>query len=142
MTKKVVGSPWLPLMRLIAVYGVRIERRDANGDVVRAFFIGRTVLYPLALVSDHCLSGMNIERAAARVNPEHTVQDDRVFVELRRLSRLDPSGRALHVGNADAGAAVVHAPDEFLNDLWLIPGSTDLCRGSNERRHRVEVVFE
>jgi hypothetical protein len=56
---------------------------------------------------------------------------DRNLFELGALSRLDPSGRALHMGDADRLGAGVDLPDELFDDLRLAPRGVYPRRGAD-----------
>ena len=58
--------------------------------------------------------------AVARGDAQRAAQDDRVFVKLRRLSRLDPSTRTVHPRHAARGRLRVDASDELFDPLRLV----------------------
>src|SRR5207237_10245102 len=84
----------------VAMDAVRRERGQAHGNVLRALRLRRAVLDPLATARDHRLPRADVERTARVTHAQHAAQDDRVLVEVRRLSRLDPAGGAPHVRDA------------------------------------------
>src|SRR5438093_1144126 len=90
---------------------VNLDELAAEGDVLGTLGLGRAVLHPLAPPRDHRLSRPHVEHAARVADAEHPLQDDRVFVEFRRLPRLDPAGGAPHVGDAHGVRPGVHPTD-------------------------------
>src|ERR1043166_5076146 len=120
LTSGANASSTIATLLRIAMHRVHAERRHADGDVLRAVVAGRRVLHPLAFRRDDCLAGFDVRRSVARRDAKRSAQHDRVLVELRRLSRLDPAARALHPRDAHGAVAGVHAPDVLFDDLVLV----------------------
>src|SRR5262249_4644652 len=55
----------------VAVNGLRGKCGQTDGDVFRAFCVGRAVLHPFAAMRDDGLSGANVERFRFRFHPQH-----------------------------------------------------------------------
>src|SRR5687767_3606386 len=85
---------------LLTVDGVRGERGQADGQVLRPVGARGAVLDPLPRPCDDGLARADIQNPVAGSHAKAPLQDDGVLVELRRLRRLGPSGRALHAGDA------------------------------------------
>ena len=47
--------------RFVSVHSLQREGREADGDIFRTVRSGCAVLYPLASMSDDCLSRMNLD---------------------------------------------------------------------------------
>ena len=75
----------------------------------------RAVLHPFSSIDDDRLAGLHIDYSVFMRDSQYALEHDSEFIELRRLSRLDPSARAAHVGDAQAGFAGVHSADEFID---------------------------
>src|ERR1700737_4519179 len=101
------------------------ERREADGDVVRAVLSRRAVTYPLAGKGDHCLPGANVDGPALVLHAKHAPQHDGDFFEVRALSWLFPAAWRNHAGHAHGGMLGVHAARKFLNLLRLVAGAVD-----------------
>src|SRR5438105_7573556 len=97
--------------------GFRREGRKANCDVFSTLRRGRAVLHPLPSGDDDRLAGAHIELPVARFDAQHSGENERVFLELRRLSRLDPSRWTAHPGHAERRRFGRHPSDEFLDPL-------------------------
>ncbi len=117
--------------------GRKRESRTTYCYVFRAFGFRSTVADPLSAAGNHRLTFAYIERPAAGFDPEQTAKDDGVFVEVRRLTRLDPAAGAAHVGDADVIARGVHVAYIFVDQLGLGSGSLDAGGLGNEFGHRV-----
>ena len=94
--------------------------RQTNGDVFGSLGGGRAVPNPLPAGRDDCLPGLNIDGSGFRFHMQHAAQDQRVFVKLRRLSRLHPSRWTLHSSQADIRDPGIHQADELVNELRLV----------------------
>jgi hypothetical protein len=96
------------------------EGGDANGDVLGTFGAGRAVLNPFTAMCDDGLTCVRHKSAAFVLHLQRAFQDIVVHVELRRLPRLGPTRRTLHVRNADRIRLRRNASDVFLDDLRLV----------------------
>src|SRR5689334_13102490 len=114
MVRKIFGTLGYGALGLrVAVHRVGRKGGKTDRDVFGATRFRSRVLDPLAAVGHDSLSGADIESAILMLNPEHTLQDDGEFVELRLLARLGPTFGAAHVGNADGCGVAVHASNIF-----------------------------
>src|SRR5206468_8329300 len=84
----------------VPVNGVGRERGRADREILGAVRLGCTVTDPFAARTNYCLPGMDVDDAPAMFNAQRAAYDYRELVEFRRLSRLLPSARALHLGHA------------------------------------------
>ena len=84
---------------------------------------------------DDGLAGANVDRAVARGDAQRAAQDDGVFVELGRLSRLDPSARTVHPRHTARGRLRVDASDELFDSLRFVTRRFDDGRLFDVRRH-------
>src|SRR5579872_1590449 len=98
----------------------RRKSRPADGDVLGAVRVRRAVPNPFAARCEYRLPGGDLQRLALGFDAQPAAQHHRVFVELRRLSRLDPTRRALHAGDAERLAAAIHAAEIFVDLLRLV----------------------
>src|SRR5438105_4776294 len=98
------------------MHSFRCERRKAHGDILSAFRIGSAVTDPFAPVRDNSLTSPHVQDATAMLNPQHAAQYNCELVEIGLLSRLAPSRRAAHMGNADCGSVRVHMSDVFIQE--------------------------
>ena len=69
----------------------------------------------------HRLASPHLECRASGFDFEHPLQDHRVLVELRSLSRLNPSTGAHHPGDTHGFIVGVHAADELVDQFGLLP---------------------
>src|SRR5437870_13714456 len=109
----------------IAVYRLGRECWHAHRDVLGTSGLGRAVAYPLAPPGDDGLARAHVDRAAAVLDAEHPSQHDRVLVELRGLTGLDPARGAPHVRDAHGRRLRVHAADVLVDLLREIAGGDD-----------------
>src|SRR5258707_718830 len=117
--------------------------RQTHRDILRSAFLGCRILHPFSLMRDDRLSSPNIDLPALMCHAYHSGQHDCELVELRTLSRLAPSLRTAHVRHADARSLRIDAPDVFVDQLGLGPGSLNPCGLWNESRHiSVSHAFE
>ena len=71
---------------------------------------------------DNGLSGAHVEFATAILHPECAPQYDCKLGEFRCLSRLLPSSRTAHMGDAGFGSSGIHPTDIFVNQLGFVAG--------------------
>ncbi len=116
--------------------GVECEGRQADGDVLGTLGFRCAVSHPFTAPDDNRLSSANIDDCIVGFDPEQTGEDHRVFIELRRLTRLDPTTWTSHPGDAQAGVSAIHPADELINQFGLGTGSFDPRRLLDQRRHR------
>jgi len=69
---------------------------------------------------------------------KQALEDHCIFVELRRLARLDPAAWTAHVGNAHLARAAVDSADVFVDEFGLLPAAVmrvgfSMCLGICER---------
>jgi hypothetical protein len=121
----------------IPVHGFHRKRGQAHRDIFRSVFERRRVLDPFALVRNHCLAGMDVERSAPVRDPQHALQHNCKLVKLRRLSRLRPSTGRAHMRHAQSGRRRIHASDVLVDQFGLITRGSDSCRLWYESRHSV-----
>jgi hypothetical protein len=107
------------------MYGVRRECRQADGNVFGAALFGTAVLNPLAGVRNDCLTAANVYRAGFRRHAERPMQNHCVFVELRSLAGLDPSGGAPHSSDAGLFRLRIHTSDILFNNFRFVAGGLD-----------------
>src|SRR5262249_7080298 len=124
-----------PLGSLAAVHGLGREGRQTDGHILGAFGLRRAVAHPLAGAREHRLAGANVEHAALVVDAQHPPEDQRVLVELRRLSRLLPPGGAAHARDAHRRRAGVHATDILVDRLRLVARRDDAGGSRDQLRH-------
>src|SRR5581483_9955615 len=84
---------------------------------------------------DYSLPGANIECSVLVLNAQHSLQHDRKLVELRSLSRLDPSRRTAHMGHAGGRGFGIHASDVFVDKLGLVARGLDASGLSDQCGH-------
>ena len=108
----------------VPVHRLHRECGQADGDVFGAAFLRCGVAHPLAGVGDDRLSGVDVEQSSVPsvLDPQHSFQHDREFVELGSLAGLEPSLRAAHVGDAGGGSFRVDAADVFVDEFGLVAG--------------------
>src|SRR5690349_8436577 len=94
---------------VVSMNGLRRERGQADGDVLRAFVLRRAVADPLAGRGDDRLTRAHVEDAALVLDAHHAAQHDRDLLELRTLARLFPPRRRSHSRDADVGVPRAHA---------------------------------
>src|SRR5689334_18678162 len=99
------------------MYRFRCERRKADSDILGAFRIGRAVTNPFTAVRDNSLTRAYVQNAPAILYPQHAAQHDRELIEIGLLSRLAPSRRTTHMGDADCGSVRVHMSDVFVQEF-------------------------
>jgi hypothetical protein len=92
-------------------------------------------------MSNHGLPGPHVDNALFGFDPQEAGKDDRVFLKLTPLSRLDPPAGASHVSHTDLRVPGIDLSDEFVNDLGLVTGGSDARGFVNQRWHRRWVVF-
>src|SRR4051812_44920942 len=117
----------------VAMDGLHAEGRYTNRDVARA--LGRTVADPLAGTGVHGLTTRHLEASTFEFDQQRTFEHHRVLVELGLLPRLLPTRRALHDRHAELLVAAVHAADQLIDRLRLVPGCLDPSRPGNQGRH-------
>ena len=120
---------------MISVDCLNGECGYTNRNILGPVFTRRTVPDPLAGMGDDRLSRLHLKVPTGMLNPQRASEHEGIFLESRGLSRLDPSGRALHMGNTDARCFCVYATDMLKDDLRLIAGSLDFCGGRDEDGH-------
>src|SRR5262249_12592458 len=125
----------------VPVRGFRGEGGQADRDVLGAFLAGRRILNPLAAAHDHRLTGAHLEHARAARHAQEPPQDDRVLVELRRLTGLDPTCGTAHVRDRDLGAGGAHAADVLVDELGLVPGGGDTAWRGDESGHGSHLTY-
>ena len=101
------------------------EGRETDGHVFSSFGSGSAVLDALAFPDEDAFASPDKEKSARGRDMECSPENERVFVKLRTLVRLDPSGGALHAGDADLMSAAGHPADELLYDFRLVPRRGD-----------------
>ena len=74
-------------------------------------------LYPFAGVDDNRLACLNVKNAGLRGYTQFALKHHRIFLELRRRSRLEPASKASHPRNAHPGRRGIDAPDVLFDDL-------------------------
>jgi hypothetical protein len=70
-------------------------------------------------MDDNCLTSVDLDSPVSMIHVQGAPEDERELVELRRLSRLDPTRRAVHVGDAQYIRIGVDPSDEFVDNLGL-----------------------
>lgn len=123
----------LPLF--VSVDSLRRECRQANGKVLRAARFRRAVTHPFAWFSDNGLPCSDLQDPGFVLDLDHSRQHEGELFKLWTLTRLGPSGRALHVRDADAVAAVVDPADVFQDCFRRVASGFDLSRRGDELRH-------
>ncbi|SRR5581483_6077963 len=113
------------------MYGVWGKRWHADSYVF-GWFVWGGVLDPFPGMSDDCLAGPDFKLATLVAHSKAPLQDDGVFLELRRLSGLLPAGGAAHVRDAEAAFAGVEPPDIFIDEFGHIARGLDARRCFNE----------
>src|SRR4051794_38675836 len=98
-----------------------MKSRHAHGNILAAF--RSAVSHPLATGAVDRLPGVDVDGSAFVLDVHYAGEHDRVFIELRTLAGLGPSGGAAHMRDADLFRAGVDAPD-VLVDL-LVPWNWD-----------------
>jgi hypothetical protein len=96
------------------VDGLHGEGGQADGDVFSAAFLGSGVANPLAGIGDYGLSGGDVDGTIFVFDVQRAFEDDGELVEGGSLARLEPSGRAAHVGYAGGGSFGVDTADVFV----------------------------
>ena len=86
-------------------------------------------------MGDDRLTGRYDNLAAGMFHVQCAPQHVRVLIEVRRLAGLDPARRTPHVRDADLVRLRVHAPDDFINELWFITDRSDARRFLDELQH-------
>jgi hypothetical protein len=119
----------------VAVDGFHGECGYTNGDVFRSTLRRSRVPPPLTRMRDHGLSGVNVERPLPVLDPQHSLQHNREFVELRGLAGLDPSFGTAHMCDAAGRRLGIDAANVFVNELGLIPCGLDASWLRDESRH-------
>jgi hypothetical protein len=114
---------------------LRRECGNANRNVLGSVRVRRVVVDPFTATSDYDLARRNIERAFAGFHAQRAAEDERILVELRRLTRLAPTGGAFHAGDAHAVRLRVYAADEFFDDFWRIAVGFDAGWFFNKNGH-------
>src|SRR5689334_17033251 len=105
--------------------GLWRKRGQTYGDVFGAFRLWRAVLHPFPGASDHCLPGVHIQRAIPVRHAQRASEHNRELVELRSLTRFNPSARTAHVSHAQARLAAVHAADVLVDEFRFIACGCD-----------------
>jgi len=82
--------------------GLGREGGETDSNVFSTTRKRRRVAYPFTAACQNRLSGSDIQCTGLMLNPQCAVQDYRVLVKLRSLSRFFPAFRAAHVGDADS----------------------------------------
>lgn len=119
------------------MHGLRRERRQTHGNVVRAFRARRAVAHPFTGAGHNGLARVHVEHAAVVFDSQRSGEDQREFVKLRSLARLDPAAVAAHVRNAQSGFAAIHPANELFDDFRLVAGGGDSGWCGNEGWHSV-----
>ena len=117
------------------MYSFRCERRKADSDILGAFRIRRAVTNPFTAVRHYGLTRAYVQDAAAMLNSQHAAQHHGELIEIGLLSRLAPSRRAAHVGNADRSCARVYTSDILIQEL--VSGNRNASRSGEQRRHAI-----
>src|SRR4051812_17781834 len=110
----------------------RRKSRQTNRDVFRAIRMWRAVLHPFTAMSNYRLTGRDVQRSPSVSHSQRTFEDQSEFVELRRLSRLNPTARAAHVRDAQSRFGGIYPADKFIDEFWFVAGSGD-ARGSRNK---------
>jgi len=76
-------------------------------------------------MDDDCLTCVDLNSPVSVIHAQGAPEDERELVELRRLSRLDPTRRAVHVGDAQYIRIGVDPADEFVDNFRF--GSSGWC---------------
>src|SRR4051812_10026071 len=107
----VLRSPMVLMARsvMVAMHGLRRERRYTDRDVLGAAHLGTTVPNPFAGRGDHRLTGVHVNRAGIVLDAQHPAQDDGDLFECGPLAGLDPSRGRHHARHADVRVAGVDA---------------------------------
>ena len=119
----------------IAVNRVHRESRQADRDVLCAAFVRSGVADPFTGVGDDRLPGGNLERSVLVFDAESALENHAELVERRSLARLQPSGGAMHVGDAGGSGLRVDAPDVFVDELGFVAGGWDAGRLRDQGWH-------
>ena len=117
------------------MHSVRCERRNADRDILGPFRIGRAVANPFAAVRHYGLTRPHLQNAAAILHSQYAAQHNRELIEFGLLSRLAPSRRTTHMGNADCRSIRVHMADVFIQKF--VSGNWNASRSSEQSRHAI-----
>ena len=109
----------------IPVHSVRRERGYANRNVLRSIWC--RVLDPLALVRDHSLPCLYVDRAVFMPQSHEAFQHNRELVELWTLSWLLPASRAAHMRHACVLRLAIDAADVLIDQLRFGSRCLDSC---------------
>ncbi len=115
--------------------GFHGKGRSTDGNVIGPFGFRSTVLNPLARMSQDRFPGMHIENAVTMCDSKDSFQDEREFLEVRRLPRLDPACGTLQVCNAGLGLAGMGPTDVLVNPNGFVCHRLNTIRQWNESRH-------
>ncbi len=74
------------------------------------------------------------------LNAQSSPQHQRVFIELRGLSRFFPALRTAHVSHAEAGSARVDATHIFLDNFGFVSRRFNAGRIRDQSRHDLWIV--
>src|SRR5208283_3814261 len=91
------------------------------------------VPHPFPGLDDDRLRGTDIKLGILQFDVQASPEDDRVFIEFRRLPRLTPPRWAFHAGNAHGRCAGIYPPDEFLDGLGRLSRRFDRSWFLDER---------
>ncbi len=122
-------------LAVVTNYGVHGKRREADGEIFRAFFTWGAVAYPLAFVGDYGLSGADVEGSAAVLDSQLALNDDGEFIEARCLAGFNPSTGTAHVSDRERFGVGVHAADVFVDQFGLVSGGFNSRGSGYQSRH-------
>ena len=125
------------LLRGVAVYRVRGERREAYGYVLRATRFGTRIANPLTPLRHDGLPCSHIERAALVLHAKESMEHERDLLKLGSLAGFFPPLRRHHPSDADARMSGIDPPGVLLDLLGLVTCGFDDGRSANECGHEV-----
>jgi hypothetical protein len=101
--------------------GLRREgRRAHHNNMFSSSKPRRTAPNPVPRPGDGRLTGRGRSQALVGFHGECAPEDSHVVLELRRVARLDPSTRTLHIRNTHRRRVQIHPTGKFLNYPRLI----------------------
>ena len=104
------------------------KRWQAHRDVLCAVGMRGRILHPLTWMGGYSLAGMHIQFASTILHVQYTAKHNREFLKFGPLSRLRPTLRAAHVGDANVRMFRVDPPNVFVDHLRFIAGGFDAGR--------------
>ena len=122
-------------LRFVAMHCARGERRQAKCDVLSPSRKWSRIANPFSTMRNDTLASRDIQFPRLMSHPQLAPQDDGVFVKFWCLSRLLPTLRAPHVGNAEPWSRGVDMADVFFDDFRFATGGFNTRRLRNQGWH-------